>query len=80
MFLRDIYERNLSWKNADQEQIQIANELKDMDKGKVPVGKRASLKNRRLLHATEKTINNSKNKIISKKHLEPGKKMLHLMK
>ena len=51
-----------------------------MDKGKVPVGKRASLKNRRLLHATEKTINNSKNKIISKKHLEPGKKMLHLMK
>ena len=32
--LRDMHERNLSLKDADEEQIQIANEFKDMGKKK----------------------------------------------
>ena len=44
-FLKDIHKGNLSLKNADGEQIQITNELKDMVKGKIPVEKRSFLKN-----------------------------------
>ena len=38
-FLRDIHDGNLSLKNADEDEIRKANELKDTSKGKIPVEK-----------------------------------------
>ena len=57
-FLRDIPKGNLSIKDADKEQIQIANELKDMGKSKMPGEKKSFLKNAGLLlNAREKILN-----------------------
>ena len=53
--------RNLSLKNTDELQIQIANELKDMVKGKMTVEERPFLQNAwLLLSAREKILNNFK--------------------
>ena len=53
--------RNLSLKNTDELQIQIANELKDMVKGKMTVEERPFLQNAGLLlSAREKILNNFK--------------------
>ena len=59
-------------KNADKEQNQIANELKDIGKGKMPNEKICFLKNARLIiSAREKNHNNFKSKIFLTKNLEP---------
>ena len=71
VFLRDIPKGNLSIKNADKEQIQIANELKDMGKGKMPSEKKSFLKNAGLLlNAREKILNNLKRKLFPAKNIE----------
>ena len=64
MFLRDIFEGNLSFKGADEEQSKLVNELKDEGKGKIPIEKRSFLNNVILfLGGREKILNNFKNKI-----------------
>ena len=71
VFLRDIPKGNLSIKNADKEQIQIANELKDMGNGKMPGEKKSFLKNAGLLlNAREKILNNLKRKLFPAKNIE----------
>ena len=71
VFLRDIPKGNLSIKDADKEQIQIANELKDMGKGKMPGEKKSFLKNAGLLlNAREKILNNLKRKLFPAKNIE----------
>ena len=35
-----MYEENLSLQDADEEQIQLINELKNVNKGRIPVEKR----------------------------------------
>ena len=39
VFLRDIHEGNLSLEDANKEQTQLGDELKDMSKGKIPIEK-----------------------------------------
>ena len=71
LFLRNIHEEDLSLKDADEEQIQIANELKYIGKGKMSVEKRSFLKNvGLLLSAREKILHNFKSKIFPTKNLE----------
>ena len=48
-FLRDMHEGNFSLKEVDEEQIQIASELKDMGKGIISVEKITFRKNAALL-------------------------------
>ena len=48
MFLRDRYERNLTLKEADNEQSKFFNKLKGMNRGVEPVGKKSFLNNVRL--------------------------------
>ena len=40
VFLRDIHKGSLPLKDADEEQIQLSDELKDMGKAEIPVEKR----------------------------------------
>ena len=49
VFLRDKHKGNLSLDDADEEQVHLASELKDIGKGKIPVKKRSFLKNAGLL-------------------------------
>ena len=62
----------MSLKDADEEQVHIVIELKDMGKGKMPAEKRSFSKNARLLLcAKEEIVNNFKSKIFITKILEP---------
>ena len=45
VFLRKIHDENFSLEDADQEKSQLINELRNMDKDKVPVQKRSFLNN-----------------------------------
>ena len=64
MFFKGYTKRDFIIKNADEEQIQIANELKGMGKGKMPVEKGPFLKNAGLfLGARKKILDNFKSKI-----------------
>ena len=59
LFLRNTYERDLSWKDADNEQSKLANELKSIEKGIKPAAKTSFLSNIGLFLSTrEKVINN----------------------
>ena len=70
--LRDIHKGNLSLEDADKEQIQLANELNDMSKGKIPIEKGLFLKNAKLvISERENILNNFKDKIFLKKNPEP---------
>ena len=62
----------MSLENADEEKIQLANALKDMDKGKRPVEKISFLKNAiLLLSGRENILYNFKGKIFPAKNPEP---------
>ena len=62
----------MSLKDAGEEQIELANELKDMNKGKIPIEKRSLLNNTELLLSKrEKNLNNFKIKIFSTKNPAP---------
>ena len=67
-----LYKGNLLLEDADDEHIQLTNELKDIGKGKKPSEKRSSLKNAGLLiSAIEKILNNFKGKLFPIKNREP---------
>ena len=66
---------NLSLEDADEEQIQLANELKDIGKGNVTVEKSPFLRNAVLfISARQKILNNFKGKIFPTRNPEPAPK------
>ena len=68
-FLRDIQEGNLTLKDADEEQSELVNILKDLNRGVKPVEKRSFLDNiGLLLSEREKIVNNFRSKIFSVKN------------
>ena len=70
-FLRDTHDGSWSLEDANKRKIQLANEFKDMGEGKIPVEKRALLKNAVLLiSARKKYLNNFKGKIFRTKNPE----------
>ena len=68
-FLRDIQEGNLTLKDADEEQSELVNILKDLNRGVKPDEKRSFLDNiGLLLSEREKIVNNFRSKIFSVKN------------
>ena len=55
-FLRDTHDGSWSLEDANKRKIQLANEFKDMGEGKIPVEKRALLKNEYYLLVQEKNF------------------------
>ena len=71
LFSKGYQERNLSLKDADEENILLVNELTDMNRSKVPFVKMSFLNNAKLLlSAREKILNSFKSKILTKKILD----------
>ena len=69
IFLRDIHERYLSYKDADDEQSKFANNLRNIDKGLKSVEKIVFLNNIGLyLTAREKVLNKFKKRLLLQKH------------
>ena len=69
MFLRDIHERHLSWKDADDEQSNFAAKLKNLDKGKKTTERefrRLKTRLELLISAREKVLNNFKTRLLIK--------------
>ena len=65
MFLRDIYNGNLSLKDANEEESKLVNTLNSINRGVKSVAKKGFLKNIRLfICAGEKILNNFRNKIL----------------
>ena len=54
VFQRDIHEGNVSLEDADEEQSQFVNELKDMGKGKIPVLKKICFKECRIISSCKR--------------------------
>ena len=63
VFLRDIYERNLSLKDADIKQNHLINELRNIQKSKIAVEEISFFKNSLFISTREKILNNFKGKI-----------------